>query len=102
MQHDVCPNPVRLQRKAFPFIVVLQSDMAESDERLCAPLYLVGRDAGPAPRSMPLIDFDGGQYRLFLGQIASLPKPFLRHPVGTVASYRDEILSGLDWLFTGL
>jgi len=34
--------------------------------------------------------------------ITSGPKNVLREPVGPVAAYRDEIIRGIDWLFTGV
>jgi hypothetical protein len=34
MQHDVFVNPNRQTREAFPFIAVLQADVADSKERI--------------------------------------------------------------------
>jgi hypothetical protein len=34
--------------------------------------------------------------------ITSVPKTALREPLGSLASYSDEITRGIDWLFTGV
>jgi hypothetical protein len=59
MQHDVFVNPGRRFRIAFPFIVELQADVAESKDRLVAPLLPVAGRTGIVDRQAPLVWFDG-------------------------------------------
>ena len=100
MQHDVFVHPMRRTRISFPFIVLLQSDYAESDRRLCAPLYPVKSQT--VLRGVPLIAVDGGLFAVALLSLFAVPRFMLRVPVASAASHRDDILRELDWLFTGI
>ncbi len=103
MQHELFPNPIARSRRAFPFVVVLQADIAEGETRLIAP---VAPHSGPlasaTSRALPLIGHDGNQYAVALPLISALPRNQLRTAVGSLASYRDEITRALDWLFFGI
>lgn len=101
MQHDVCLHPVPRRRFHVPFVAVIQSDLAETDDVLVGPIL-----SAPVPRDIggPLIPVlvEGRWLRLDVSQLYPLHRQYLRRPVGTVAPYRDDILRALDWLFTGL
>ena len=101
MQHDVFANPVSRMRGAFPFIVNLQSDHAPSEERLCAPLYIMELTIDSA-RFAPAVLVHDRPFRLLLLRIATVHRRYLRRPIGSVAAYRDDIIRALDWLFTGI
>jgi toxin CcdB len=101
MQHDVYLNPLRQFRPDFPFVVVLQADIAVGPERLCAPLYRSIGDVVSA-RSAPIVAFDGERFRLILQQLTAIPTSSLRRPLGSLTSYRDDMVYALDWLFTGI
>jgi len=103
MQHDLHVNPNQRTRRAYPFVVELQADIAEGDNRLIAPLAPpTGPFAGATSRAIPQIDHDGSRYVVALPLISSLPRNQLRIPVGSIASYRDDITRALDWLFFGI
>ena len=46
--------------------------------------------------------FEGKAYLLALVLMKAVDRRSLRRPAGSIAVYRDDILRGLDWLFTGL
>jgi toxin CcdB len=100
MQHELFPNPNARSRRAYPLVVVLQSDIAEGESRLVAPL---APHTGPltraASRALPLVDHDGEHYAVALPLISSLPRNQLRHTVGNIAQYRDGLTRAPDWLF---
>lgn len=100
MQHDVFVQPLRRNRIAYPFIVVLQSDYAEGVDRLCAPLVPVR--LATVSRGAPFLAFQDEQYSLLLVRMLAIPISQLRRPSGSVAAYRSDILYALDWLFTGI
>ena len=103
MQHDLFANPNPRSRRAFPFIVVLQADIAEGDSRLIAPLApQVGPLASAASRALPIIDHDDKRYAVTLPLISSMPRHQLKTSVGSLASYRADITRALDWLFFGI
>jgi toxin CcdB len=103
MQHDLFANPNARSRRAFPLVVILQADIADGDTRLIAPLApLTGPFAGATSRALPLIDHDDKPYAVALPLISTLPRNQLRNPVGSLASWRDDITRALDWLFFGI
>ncbi len=103
MQHDLYPNPNLRSRPAFPFVVVLQADLAEGDRRLVAPVApYVAPFTSVQTRVLPLIEHDAERYTVALPLIGSLPRNALRRTVGSLAAYRDDITRALDWLFFGI
>jgi toxin CcdB len=102
MQLDVFPNPLVRARRAFPFVVVLQSDIAAlGQERIIA--FLAPRaHLGPiAGRLMPVIEVDGRQFVLLMPSITNVPLAELRGPVANLHAYRDRIVDAIDWTFLG-
>jgi toxin CcdB len=103
MQHDLYSNPNTRSRRAFPFVVVLQADLAEGDRRLVAPVApYVGPFTSAQSRALPLIEHDAKRFAVALPLVSSLPRNMLRRAVGSVAAYRDDITRALDWLFFGI
>jgi hypothetical protein len=103
MQHDVFANPATRSRASYPFLVVLQADMsAERDGRIVAPMAPVAALTGSAGRLLPVVEHAGQKYYVILELMTSLPRTTLRNPLGSVASFRDDITRALDWLFTGV
>jgi hypothetical protein len=101
MQHDLFANPNRRERSGFPLIVVLQADVAEGTYRLVAPL--TGTTAlAPKSRLMPVVEHCGSSYLVVLNLMTTIPLRLLRHPVGSIAQYRDDLTRALDWLFWGV
>jgi len=103
MQHDVFANPAPRTGAAFPYVVVLQADIApEGRGRVVAPIIPRHAMPGAAGRLLPLVRHAGQDFHLALELMTSLPMRALRNPVGSIASYRDDITRALDWLFTGI
>jgi toxin CcdB len=87
----------------FPFVVVLQADLAEGERRSVAPLApYVAPFTSSASRALPLIEHDAKRYAVTLPLISSLPRNMLRHSVGSLANYQSDITRALDWLFFGI
>jgi toxin CcdB len=103
MHHDIFDNPAPRTRRAFPFIAVLQADVADAGRgRVIAPLAPRVALGGAIGRLLPVVRHDGQNFYLALEAMTSLPKSALRDPVGSIASHRYEITRALDWLFTGV
>ena len=103
MQHELFANPNPRSRRAYPFVVVLQADIAEGNSRLVAPLAPhTGPLASAESRALPLIDHDHKRYAVALPLISNLPQNQLRNAVGSIVHYRDDITRALDWLFFGI
>lgn len=103
MQFEVFPNPVRQARQTFPYVAVLQADIAVTEQnRIVAPL---------APRSMapklsgrlnPVIPVNGVEHVLLVPSLAAIPTAALKGGVGTIGSHRDSVTAALDYLFQGI
>jgi toxin CcdB len=100
-QHDLFANPNRKIRAAYPLIVLLQARVADGETQVVAPLI---RDSVAMPKSrlLPIVDHDGTKFVVAFGLITHLPGRLLRHPVGSIAQYRDDLSRALDWLFFGI
>jgi toxin CcdB len=101
MQHDLFANPNRRERQGFPFIVDLQANIVDSDYRMVAPLTAVAARI-PVTRLVPIIEHDGQKFAVLFNLMTSLSTRLLRHPVGSIAAYRDDLSRALDWLFFGI
>jgi len=100
MQHELFVNPSRRARAIYPLIVVLQADVAEGDERVVAPLTTV--IGGRPSRMHPIVRHDGAGLAVVMRLLSTMPNRLLRHPVGSIAQYRDDLSRALDWLFFGI
>src|SRR5262249_33547959 len=103
MQLDVFPNPLVRARPAYPFVVVLQADIAAfGRERIIA--FLAPRaQLGPvAGRLMPVVEIDGRQFVLLMPSITNLPSHELRGHVANLHAWRDRIVEAIDWTFLGV
>ncbi len=101
MQHKLFANPSRRARSVYPLVVVLQVDIAEGAERIVAPLSRAGGNE-PSSRLRPLIQHDGKDFIVLMRLLGILPVRVLRHPVGSIAQYRDDLIRAIDWLFCGI
>jgi toxin CcdB len=84
----------------FPLIVELQANIAEGAFRVVAPLTAVTAGT-PINKLVPIIEHDSEHFALF-NLITNLSSRLLRHPVGSIAHYRDDLSRALDWLFFGI
>ena len=102
MQHDVFVNPNPQTRPGFPFIAVLQADVAESKERIVAPMVPASDLSRAAARMTPVVNLEGRAYHLMVPLMVLVPTARLTKPVGTIRAHRDDIVRAIDWLFCGL
>lgn len=103
MQFDVFPNPLARARRAFPYVVVLQSDLsAIGKDRVVAFIAArehVGKVAG---RLMPVVDIRQREFVVMMPSITNVPLSELRGAIGNVAASRDRFVEALDWMFLGI
>ena len=103
-QFDVYINPNASTRDAFPYVVDIQNPIiSEIATRIVIPL---GRIAYFNNKQMkvltPIIEYENENLLLLTAQIASIPAKKLRNPVGSLAHFRVEIVSSLDFAITGI
>jgi toxin CcdB len=102
-QFEVFPNPVTRSRASYPFIVMLQSDVARGGrERAVAPL--APRAAFPvvAGRLTPIMAIERGEFVLLVPSVTTIPVQSLGRAVTSFADRRDDILAAIDYLFFGV
>lgn len=101
-QFEIYSNPFMALRKSYPFICVLQSDSSSDGfGRLVAFMGPEIAFRNPAFRVMPRVVLDEERYLIVLPTITSVRESLLKRPVASAADYRDAIVRGIDWLFTG-
>ncbi|MEQ8835403.1 CcdB family protein [Haliea sp.] len=103
-QFDVYENPSKTTRRAYPFIMDIQSSViSEIATRIVLPL---GRLADfrneKMERLTPTVTYDGEELLLLIPQIASMPAKALKKPIGSLSHLREEIVTALDFALTGI
>jgi toxin CcdB len=102
-QFDVHRNPDPASRDLYPYLLDLQTDMlARLATRVVAPLA-VASQAGPAARVLnPTFEIEGTTVILSTPELAAIRRDALGEMVVSLQPHRDDIISALNLLFTGL
>jgi toxin CcdB len=102
-QFEVYANPVHRARGAYPFIVVLQADLAETGwERAVAPVAPSSAFPTIPGRLTPLVKIAGETFVLLVTSLTTIPTQGFGHSVASLADRREDILAAIDYLFFGL
>jgi toxin CcdB len=102
-QFEVFANPVVRARSSYPFVVVLQANMAQSGrERAVAPA--APRAALPVIANLltPIMTIERNEFVLLVTLVTTIPAPSLGRAVASLADRRDDILAAIDYLFFGV
>jgi hypothetical protein len=51
---------------------------------------------------VPIVEHNGRRYAILFNLMTNLSSRLLRHPVGSIAQYHDDLSRALDWLFFGI
>jgi toxin CcdB len=102
-QFDVFANPVTAARRAYPWVVRLQSDLLDgSRDTVVAPLVLRRNLGVVAGRLMPIVTVDGDDYVVLVNGLTTLSARDLSKRSANLRSRRDDILAAIDLLFFGI
>ncbi|MEO8841726.1 MAG: CcdB family protein [Kofleriaceae bacterium] len=103
MQLEVFANPIVRARNAYPLVVVLQADLANTGrERIVAPLVPRSRLQGTTGRLTPHVDVAGVAYVVLIPKLTAMPTGDLRNTKGSLAHHREAIVAAIDHLFLGV
>jgi len=103
VQFDVFDNPIPQARRNFPFVAVLQSDLADTGrDRIVAPLVLRKRMANLAGRLTPVVSVGGLEHVLLVPRMTAVAAADLRVVKAHLTSQRDDIVLAIDFLFLGV
>lgn len=103
MQFDLFVNPLPDLRRILPYVVVLQSDLAETgNDRIVAFVARTAELKAIPTKLMPVVDFAEETWAIMLPTLTNIPRTLLRRPAGNISEARDRITSGIDLLFLGV
>ena len=99
-QYDVFQNPIASLRKAYPFVVVLQSPFAGlANSRIVAPATPALNPSRIAGVLTPVFEYEAQRYVLHVPALTTVRLESLRAKLGNIAASRDAITAALDHLF---
>lgn len=102
-QFDAFPNPVVSQRRAFPLVISLRSDLLPAgSDAVIAPLVQKKLLAGVIGRLSPVVQIDQEEYVVLVERLATIPSRELPHRIANLARYRDALLGAVDLLYYGV
>lgn len=99
-QFDVFENPSPEARRFAPYVVILSSHLVLGfDDAIVAPLV---NDAQATVGALEIdVDYRGERLVLVISELTAMAGRNLKHRVGSLAAYEDDIRRALDRLFTG-
>lgn len=103
-QFDVYANPSNTTKTHYPYLVDIQSTLlTDLATRIVIPLGKRSAFGGQTMQGLtPEITFDEQELLLLTPQISSVPEKHLKHPVGSLSLFRDQIVGALDLAITGI
>ncbi len=102
MQLEVFANPLVRARGAYPYVVVLQADIAAlGRERIVAFLAPHGQVGNVAGRLMPVVTLNKRSFVVLMPSITNVPVTALRDPIGDLRDFRESILDAVEATFVG-
>ena len=102
-QFQVFHNPNPQTRKAYPFLLDIQTPLLDSmDTRLAIPLSGLATLRNRRIRELnPLIVINGKELVILTQQMASIHKKDIGSYVADASFLREEILGAIDFMITG-
>nr|VFJ77056.1 MAG: toxin CcdB [Candidatus Kentron sp. FW] len=103
-QFVVYENRNQNSREAYPYVVDVQNNLLDSlNSRLVIPLTSYGHWGDLNISNLcPIITIDDVRYVLLTHQMTTVPVSALKTPVTSLDHYRDDIVSAIDFLVTGI
>lgn len=101
-QFDLYVNPILAARRAYPYVVVMQSDFAAPSEQIVAPLAPSIPSLKVTGRLAPRVTVNGSDHHVFVPRLAAIRTRDLSTRVGSIAPARAELLAAIDYLFFGI
>lgn len=101
-QFDIVDNANSASNRHVPYLLILQAPLFDDlSTRVVAPLIPLKRFGKPLAHLTPVISVNGEPYVVSIAEIAGVPLSALGTQVDSVADDRVEMISALDFIFTG-
>jgi len=102
-QFDVFVNPFATVRRAYPFVVAMQSDFTVNGaEQLVAPIASNDYPHSPSRRVMPVVALQGHDHVVVVPRLTVIRSRDLIEKITSIATARTELLAAIDYLFFGI
>lgn len=101
-QFQAYENPDKLSRKSYPFLIDIQSNLiGDANSTIVIPLAPAKGLQVPISRLNPSVKIDGVDFFVITQQISGFDRKSLGKPKADLASYRQEIVSAIDFVISG-
>jgi toxin CcdB len=102
-QFDVFINSIATTRRAYPFVVSLQSNFSQNArDQIVAPLVPIGLIPKVISRLTPIVALDGSEHMVLVPALMGIRLRDLTKRHASLASARSELLAAIDYLFFGV
>jgi toxin CcdB len=102
-QFDVFVNPFATVRRAYPFVVAMQSELTiNGAEQLVAPIASLDYGHSAKRRVMPVVALLGNDHVVVVPRLTVMRSRDLTEKVAAIATARTELLAAIDYLFFGV
>lgn len=103
-QFDVYLNPSRSTKKAYPYLLDIQSEViSEIATRIVLPIARLSELKEQEMKKLtPVIEYLDEKLLIVTPQISAVPAKNLTNPLGSLAHLRDEIIASLDFALSGV
>jgi toxin CcdB len=103
VQFDVFVNPIAAARRAYPYVVVLQSDFAQgARDQIVAPAVPRKSLAKIAGLLTPVVLIESSEHVVMVPALAGVRRSDLKACLCSLAAARSDLLAAIDYLFFGL
>jgi toxin CcdB len=103
VQFDVFVNPIVAARRAYPYVIVLQSDFAQgATDQIVAPAVPRESLSKISGRLTPVVMIETSEHVVLVPALTGLRRGDLGPRVGSLAAQRGELLAAIDFLFFGV
>ena len=102
-QYDLYENTDPDSQSTYPYFVDVQTGLLDDlNSRVVIPIA-PAQDAKSFPKNLcPIVEINNKQFALLTHQITTVSSSFLESKEGSLLLNRDDIISALDFLLTGI
>ena len=103
-QYHVYENLNSSSKKTYPYLVDVQTTLlSDLETRIVIPLAKKGKfENGIIKNLNPIIKINSKEYVLITQQMAGIPNKQIGSSICDCLSFRQEVLSAIDFLITGI
>ena len=102
-QFDIYPNPNTETSHNIPYLLDVQADLLDVlATRIVIPLHTGSSMPKPARHLNPRLEINSEKYVLSTAELAGIPSAMLGKPVANITNQRQDIITALDFVFTGI